>query len=286
MYYKNLLFLPIKIFRMKYKKYHIKRLLKELQTNVSGSDSSSTEYEYVNFVESAINDQEVFNSFRNNSRYRDILEHVSNDLGKKYYLKLREELSHQEIVNLCKSVKNVGSPKLSTFDGSDLNPSTLRYINVGLDLRKKYSKNKFENIVEIGPGYGGQALVLENFFEIKSYTFIDLPQVNKLIKKFLSYHKPKFKYSFSEIESYKNKEKYDLFLSNYAFSELPKKLQITAINNIISHTEYGYMIVNNFNDLSFRYLNKSKYSTYLKDLEIFNEIPESYIFNKVLTFKF
>tara|TARA_X000001036_G_C20679934_1_gene805529 strand:+ start:1104 stop:1919 length:816 start_codon:yes stop_codon:yes gene_type:complete len=271
---------------MEYKKYHIKRLLRELQTNISGSDSSSNEYQYVNFVEAAINNQEVFNSFRNDSRYRDILEHVSDELGKKYYFNLREELSHKEIVDLCKSVKNVGSPQLSIFEDSELNPTTLRYINVGLDLRKKFSKSKFENIVEIGAGYGGQALILDNFFEIKKYTFIDLPQVNQLIKKFLSYHQPKFNYLFSEITSYKNKEKYDLFISNYAFSELPKKLQITAIKNIVSYTEYGYMIVNNFNDLSFRYLNKAQYSTYLKDLKIFNEIPESYIFNKVLTFKF
>ena len=69
---------------MDYKKYHIKRLIRELQTNISGSDSSSNEYQYVNFVEAAIKNQEVFNSFRNDSRYRDILEHVSDELGKKY----------------------------------------------------------------------------------------------------------------------------------------------------------------------------------------------------------
>ena len=62
--------------------------LKELQTNVGGSDSSSSEYQYVNFVESALKDEEIFNSFRSDSRYRDILEHVSDDLGKKYYIKI------------------------------------------------------------------------------------------------------------------------------------------------------------------------------------------------------
>ena len=76
-----------------------------------------------------------------------------------------------------------------------------------------------------------------------------------------------------------------MFISNYAFSELPKKLQITAIKNIISNTKYGYMIVNNFNSFSFRYLSKGQYANNLKNLEIFAEIPESYIFNKILTFK-
>ena len=270
---------------MKYKKYHIKRILRELQTNVGGSDSSSSDYEYVNFVDSAVKDDEIFKSFRNNSRYRDILEHVSNELGEKYYLKIREELTHNEVVKMCGAVKNIGNPRLTKFEGSELNPTTLRYINVGLDITKKFPNNNFKNIVEIGPGYGGQALILENFFEIKNYTLIDLPQVNQLIQKFFNYHSPKFEYSFSEIDKYKSKDKYDLFISNYAFSELPKKLQITAIKNIISNTKYGYMIVNNFNSFSFRYLSKGQYANNLKNLEIFAEIPESYIFNKILTFK-
>jgi hypothetical protein len=270
---------------MKYKKYHIKRLLQELQTNVGGSDSSSSEYQYVNFVESALKDEEIFNSFRSDSRYRDILEHVSDDLGKKYYIKIREVLSHKEVVDICNAVKNVGNPRLLKYEGSKLNPATLRYINVGLDITKKFPNDKFKNIVEIGAGYGGQALVLENFFEIKNYTLIDLPQVNQLIQKFFSYHDPKFQYSFSEIETYTNNGKYDLFISNYAFSELPKKLQITAIKNVISNAKYGYMIVNNFNNFSFRYLSKAQYANNLPNLEVFDEIPESYMFNKIVTFK-
>ncbi len=271
---------------MQYKKYHIKRLFKEILTNVSGSDSSSSEYEYVNFVEMALKDKDVFNSFRRDPRYRDILEHVSEELANEYYLKLREELSHKEIFSLCETVKNVGNPRLSKFEDSELSPTILRYINVSLDLAKKFPKNKFENIVEIGAGYGGQALILEKFYNIKHYTLIDLPQVNQLIKKFFSHHNPNFQYSFSEIENYKSNKNYDLFISNYAFSELPKQLQLTAIKNIVSNTNYGYMIVNNFNKISFRYLSQSQYSEHLKNLKIFDEIPESYIFNKVLTFKF
>tara|TARA_B100001564_G_C20600183_1_gene652323 strand:+ start:189 stop:1004 length:816 start_codon:yes stop_codon:yes gene_type:complete len=271
---------------MQYKKYHIKRLLREILTNVSGSDSASSEYEYVNFVEMAIKDKDVFKSFRSDPRYRDILEHVNDELAKEYYLKLREELSHKEIFSLCETVKNVGNPRLLQFEDSELSPTILRYINVSLDLVKKFPKNQFENIVEIGAGYGGQALILDKFYNIKNYTLIDLPQVNKLIEKFFSHHSPKFKYSFSEIENYNSNEKYDLFISNYAFSELPKQLQLTAIKNILSNASYGYMIVNNFNQFSFRYLSQSQYSEHLKNIKIFEEIPESYIFNKVLTFKF
>ena len=67
---------------------------------------------------------------------------------------------------------------------------------------------------------------------------------------FINLHKYRFEAHFSEIEIFDSSLKYDLFLSNYAFSELPRNLQIEAANKIISKSNYGYMIVNNFNNLS------------------------------------
>ena len=62
-------------------------------------------------------------------------------------------------------------------------------------------------------------------------------------------------------------------------------LKYSAANKIISKSNYGYMIVNNFNNLSFRYLSKKGYSKTIKNMSIHEEIPESYIFNKLLTFR-
>jgi hypothetical protein len=270
---------------MKYKKYHSKRLLGELQNCFKGSDSSSGQYNYVNIIKEAISNEEIFNNFRSDQRYGDILEHISDDLAREYYFKLREELSHKDIVSYCESVKNIGSPSLKYFEKDELNPTTLRYINVALDLKKKFPNGSFENIIELGAGFGGQALILDKIYKIKNYTFIDLPQVNKLIEKFINLHKYRFEAHFSEIEIFDSSLKYDLFLSNYAFSELPRNLQIEAANKIISKSNYGYMIVNNFNNLSFRYLSKKGYSKTIKNMSIHEEIPESYIFNKLLTFR-
>ena len=137
----------------------------------------------------------------------------------------------------------------------------------------------------MGAGFGGQSLILDKIYKINNYTFIDLPQVNQLIEKFINLHKYGFQTHFSEIEIFDSSLKYDLFLSNYAFSELPRNLQIEAANKIISKSNYGYMIVNNFNNLSFRYLSKKGYSKTIKNMSIHEEIPESYIFNKLLTFR-
>tara|TARA_B100000900_G_scaffold416277_1_gene450955 strand:- start:31940 stop:32755 length:816 start_codon:yes stop_codon:yes gene_type:complete len=270
---------------MKYKKYHLKRIFKEIKNIYKDSDSSSAEYDYLNIVQEAIDNESSFDTFRSDKRYQDILEHINEDLAKNYYFKLREELSHKEILNLCNSIQLIGSPLLIKFRDDLLNPTSLRYINVALDLKNKFSGNNFENFIELGAGFGGQALILNQFYKIKSYTFVDLPQVNELIKKFLNLHNPNFDFNFATIDTYERCDKYDLFLSNYAYSELPKRLQINVASKIIKDTKYGYMIVNNYNSYSIRYLSRRGYEKYLNNLCVFNEIPESYIFNKILTFK-
>jgi len=270
---------------MEYKRYHLNRLFNELKNRLEESDSSSSHYGYVDFIERCIQDEEIFKTFRGESAYKDILEHINDDLSQKYYFSLREKLTHKEIVSLCKVIKNIGNPYQMKFGKSSLNPTTLRYINVALDLKKKFPNKDFKKIVELGAGFGGQALILREFYNIENYHFIDLPQVNQLIQKFILLHKPSFEYSFSQIETFKESQNYDLFLSNYAFSELPKKLQIKSIKNVTSKVKSGYMIVNNFSDISFRYLSKKGYNKYFKNLQIHPEIPESYIFNKILLFE-
>ena len=270
---------------MQYKKYHFNRLLKEFKNRLKGSDSSLEEYKYLDIVEQAVKDEATFKIFRSIPGYKDILEHINDQLAEKYYINLREKLSHKEIVDISKLVKNIGNPQLKKFDKDELNPTVLRYINVALDLRSKFREYEFKNFVELGCGFGGQALILDKFYKIDNYTFVDLPQVNMLIKKFLDLHNPNFKYSLSTIETFDKNKGYDLFLSNYAFSELPKNLQLKTIHSIVSKVNYGYMTVNNFNKVSIRYLNINGYQNYLNNLEIFSEKPESYIFNKILIFK-
>ena len=164
------------------------------------------------------------------------------------------------------------------------NPTTLRYINVALDIKQKFPTSNFNNIIEIGAGYGGQSLILDKFFEIKKYNFIDLPEVNLLIEKFINSHNVNFKSEFATLDSLQNNNSFDLVISNYAFSELPKKIQQVAINKIIQKSQRGYMIVNNFHKISFRYMTQAGYIRNIKNLKIDEEIPNSYLFNKLLTF--
>ena len=270
---------------MDYKKFHLKRLKNELLNRNKLSDSSSSDYEYLDVVRSAINDSEAYKSFRSNPGYKDILEHVGKDLANEYFENLCKHLTNEEIFNYCSAIKNIGSPELISINNSSINPTSLRYLNVAIDIKNKFPNNSFENVIEIGAGYGGQAIILDKFFKIKNYYFIDLPDVNLLIEKFLNDHKVNFESHFATIDTINSNNNYDLIISNYAFSELPKNMQLDAINKILNKSKKGYMLVNNFHKISFRYLSQNGYSKNIKNLKVHEEIPNSYLFNKLLTFQ-
>mgnify|MGYP001157103995 FL=1 len=269
---------------MNYKKFHLRRLKNELLNSNSSSDSSSSDYKYLDVVRSAINNPEVYEKFRSNPGYKDILEHVDESLAQKYYENINKKLTHDKILHYCTAIKNIGNPELISINGDLFNPTTLRYINVALDIKQKFPTSNFNNIIEIGAGYGGQSLILDKFFKIKKYNFIDLPEVNLLIEKFINSHNVNFKSEFATLDSLQNNNSFDLVISNYAFSELPKKIQLVAISKIIQKSQRGYMIVNNFHKISFRYMTQAGYIRNIKNLEIDEEIPNSYLFNKLLTF--
>jgi len=269
---------------MQNKKYHLKRLKNELLSQSLKSDSENT-YGYTEIVTAAVNDEDTFSNFRNNQQYKEILSHVSKPLAEKYYQNIRNSLSHKEVIDNCERVSDFGNPQKILINGYNFCPSSLRYLNVALDVREKFIDKEIKNIVEIGAGYGGQALILESFFEIETYTFIDLQIVenDKTSIIFSIKHEPGSLYRI--IENFNKNNLFDLSISNYAFSELPKNLQKLALKKFINKSNNGYMIVNNFNDLSFRYLTKIGYQkNIIKKIKIEDEIPESYPFNKLLYF--
>ena len=99
------------------------------------------------------------------------------------------------------------------------------------------------NIVEIGGGYGGQCKIISDYFKIKKYVIYDLPEVNKLQKKYLN----KFNINNIFLKSFKSIEKEDdcdIIISNYALSECNKNIQDVYFNNVINYSKMGFMIWN------------------------------------------
>ena len=209
------------------------------------NQSESDNGEYISFVKKALKNDYYFNNFKRNPIYQFHLEHVTYKQGLEYLdIIITKNLNILNKIDKFIINDKTGNP--INFYYKDLNkkisPTTLRYIKVASDL-EYYFGNKFDNIVEIGCGYGGQYLVLDQIFKIQNYySMFDLDDVNSLIKKNLEQFNTLSKYDL--FNNVKKIDKIDLLISNYAFSELPKKLQIKYLEDVVSKSTHGYMTMN------------------------------------------
>ena len=253
--------------------------------------SSSDNGEYPELALKAALDPTTFSVFRRHHKYTSILEHVSRKEGEQYLNIIREEykMKDDEIFQILKPLMEVGNPKLLRIKGLSNKISTtgLRYLKIALDI-KKITGSKIGNVVEIGCGYGGQAIILDQLLQIESYTFYDLWQVNLLIKRFIENSNFSSKYTISTIreDSFNCRNSWDFCISNYAFSELPKAIQEIYINKILNKTRKGFMLMNS--GVSGKFGNVINFSqkellNKLKNASIHNEIPLTHVNNYLLT---
>ncbi|UTF49340.1 putative sugar O-methyltransferase [Desulfomicrobium sp. ZS1] len=217
---------------------------------------------------SIINDF-VFSNFKKHPHYKKVLEHVTQEQGQEYLI----EIKKTKTINI-KCAKNILA-KNDMIGNTDIfdygnegkySPTTLRYAKVTSDIIDKFQicKEKLPiTIVEIGSGYGGQCLLLDQFINIKSYTLIDTSSALKLAKKYLEQHVTNCKLQFYTINEIDSLE-VDILISNYAFSELCRDLQDAYLKKIIYNSRCGYITYNHITDQSF--------NTYTAD-EFLNVLP-------------
>ena len=85
-------------------------------------------------------------------------------------------------------------------------------------------------------------------------------------------------YSFSSLNEFKKGFKFDLVISNYAFSELPKNLQLKYIEKVVGNSKNGYMTMNSGASesvLQGDYLSINELKNKIKNLKIIDEIPKT-----------
>ena len=59
---------------------------------------------------------------------------------------------------------------------------------------------------------------MDEFFDIKEYTLLDLKEVNIFVEKYLKHYNVNSKYDFIDSDNFNKKQKtYDFVISNYAF---------------------------------------------------------------------
>ena len=105
-----------------------------------------------------------------------------------------------------------------------------------------------------------------------------MPEVNSLIDIFVKKSKVEFSYNLKTLEDEFEGTRYDLIISNYAFSELNSFLQIKAIKNIINKSNNCFMIINSN---SFENHKKYKKLKFLDQETLLQKIKNSYIKDEI-----
>lgn len=239
--------------------------------------SDSENGNYASAVTRALKNQKAFDNFKRSYLYREILEHVSEDQGRVYLDIL--EARNDSILSQARSTvlvsDQVGNPIKYRYERYEnpLSPTTLRYLKVASDLKILFGSS-LGKVAEIGCGYGGQTLVNDQLLDVKSARLFDLPFVNKLIERYLNAHLLNGAYATTVI----NKEgprDYDLVISNYAFSELPKTLQLAYIKKVLANSKKGYLTMNSGlgNDRSTGKLALSDLTELLPEFRVIEEEP-------------
>ena len=206
--------------------------------------------EYKEICLNASIDDEVFTHFRRNHNYTPILEHTSYDLGKGYIEWLTQNNFDVNQIEKIKLNDLQGGAILEQFDEpfGQICPSTLRYTKVMHELELMFGAFDGKNIIEIGVGYGGQCKIINDISKPASYTLVDLPEALALSKRYLSDS------NFTNInyltqDQLSTDKEYDLVISNYAFSECDKSIQIGYVNDVLKKSESGYITFNTISHL-------------------------------------
>ena len=120
----------------------------------------------------------------------------------------------------------------------------MRYAKVLSDILVLFRKKKFKKIAEIGTGYGGQFLILDQFLDFSNYYLFDLKEVLLFCEKYLDNYLIRNSFKTLHINNFNGEEKFDLVISNYAFSELPSELQKIYLRKVIKLSKRGYLTMN------------------------------------------
>jgi len=215
-------------------------------TSMDTSSISDTD-EYRSVCALAAGNEQVFATFRQMDAYTNILEHVTYEQGLSY-LGLTSESLVQELVSAFGSRLNQGGPK--TFDfgfGMDISPSLLRYAKVASDLKQLFGPIEGADVCEVGGGYGGQALVISHAFKPRSYTIVDLPEPLLLTERWLGAFPMPTLNSLCAFDLARNLDAlgpFDLFVSNYAFSEIEREGQNRLLESVVTQSVRGYVTYN------------------------------------------
>ena len=219
-------------------------------------------YVHVPVCESAVRNEEDFNSFKRDEYFTTILEHTSEDASRVFLSRMINEYADKvNKIDWGKVSENdsLGNPVLLEYqevpsENKLFSPSTIAYVFKALDALQhmKNSGLNSVNILEIGGGYGGQCKMILDLsplfgIDIDSYTLIDLYWPNELQRKYLEtlgYENNINYISYEELRDYDVKiPKFDYLISIYALGEFMPDVQQFYIDKM-NRFPYHYVLWN------------------------------------------
>lgn len=193
-----------------------------------------------NFRKACLEASKDLSGFKRNPEF---IKYIGNDIrkievAKEFYYYIKDKymylLQYDYRVNDI-----VGDPNLFIFDNKEYSPGTLRFVKVIGDIYEHFGHVR--KIVEIGSGYGGQALIF-NLVQNVDYTCVDISECIELAR---NYHNTLGWKSchYMDTDNIKQKE-YDICISDYCLGEMDKLGIRFYIDNIISKCKFAYITMN------------------------------------------
>ena len=174
--------------------------------------------------------------FKLDNRLTAIWEHCSTSIANQYLINIKQDNPWLLDKIFTNDIK--GGSKIVDFSDFRGSPSTLQYIGVLSNLIREFGPLTGMNILEIGGGYGGQALTIMDVYNPGSYDMLDLPEVLGLQRRYLNNVLITNKTRYYSAIQYK---KYDLVISNYAVSEITNNEKYIEQMKLCKH---GYITCN------------------------------------------
>jgi putative sugar O-methyltransferase len=208
--------------------------------------------EYIDACVESIDDKN-FSNFKKNSKYRTILE-GGDKITFDYFLGKIKELNNKSLflsnLDAFRENDSHGDPDLyEDVEIGKFSLTTLKYVYNALEISDYIKNSEIKKIVEIGGGYGGLSIVLDQILDFDEYILIDLPEVCLLIEKYISNFKnlkTKVKtISCFDVDEYDFTDT-DLTIAINSLSECNLDYQMKYFNQIISKSKYSYIVRNLF----------------------------------------
>jgi putative sugar O-methyltransferase len=143
---------------------------------------------YTNAVRSASADERCFQTFKSNPHYTSVVG-MSQPWQAQVWM---ENIKHNhpdfyEKLKIFSENDKYGSPQLwRSGDGFVISPNTLRFVNTLIEIESWFGfGNHPIRIAELGVGYGGLSFILNSYYNVVSYSLLDLPEVYNLTDKYL-----------------------------------------------------------------------------------------------------